>query len=573
MRFILLTFIILTNLLVQAQSAPILIEGRFDDWTADLVTFTDATETISGIDILEMQVTNDEDFLYIKVVTDTEIDLTTNLINHNLRLFIDTDNDPTTGYQIQSGYGSELGVNFKERFAYYNVTPPSTIDFASIRLIPAPTVTSNQFEIAIARNAIPDGINPLFPSPTIRILFKDLNSGDNMPNGGDVFYYTFDETSVPAIQLTEIEKEDASLIRIVAYNTLFNGLIDPERVNYFESIIKVLNPDIIGFSECGSTSTSAVKTLLDDWLPLGTSEGWYVLNDATGDLITASRWPLLQHWNSLYRQFPVLIDLPANYNTNLLFTNAHLRCCGANYERQEQVDDYVSFMLDAMANGGEISLSENTPFVYAGDLNLVGFSQQLTTLVTGAIQNTATYGNGGPYDWDSTSVTDQICRQTDKRMAYTWRDDGSSFPDGRLDYMIYSDAVMTAKKSFALQTEVMSTDRLQQYGFYQFDTSTASDHFPVTTDFSIHAAVGIQDETLLKTKIYPNPVTTKLKIDFRSKTPRTIQLFDVKGLLILEKESNEIAEQIDVAFLNKGVYFITILNENKLKQEFKFVKL
>ena len=573
MRFILLTLIIFTPIFVKSQSAPILIDGFYEDWNSSLATFTDTAESVSGIDILDMQVTNDTEFLYIKVVTDTEFDLTSNLVQQDLMLFIDTDNNPTTGYQIQNAYGSELSVNFKERFAYYNVSPPSNVSFADIRLIPAPTVTSNQFEIAIARNVIPDGINPLFPSSTIRILFRDSNSNDSMPNVGEVFYYTFDDTPVPDIQLTEIEKEDTNLIRIVAYNTLFSGLIDANRVNYFESIIKVLNPDIIGFSECGSTSSSYVKTLLDDWMPLRTSQGWYVTKDASGDLITASRWQFLQQWNSLYRQFPVLIDLPASYNTNLLFTNSHLRCCGANYERQEQVDEYVSFMLDATTSGGEISLPENTPFVYAGDLNLVGFAQQLTTLITGDIQNTTTYGTGGPYDWDSTSVTDQICRQTDKRMAYTWRDDGSSFPDGRLDFMIFSDAVMTAEKSFSLQTEVMSADRLQQYGFYQYDTSSASDHFPVVTDFSIHAAIGVDDETFLRSSLYPNPTKDKITIDFTNTTPRIIKLFDVKGLLILEKKNDVISEEIDVSFLKKGVYFISVENKNAAKQQFKFIKI
>ena len=202
MRFIFLILFILTQLVAKAQSAPILIDGVYTDWNSSLTTFTDTAESISGIDILKMQVTNDDAFLYIKFTTDTEFDLTTNLVQQDVMLFIDTDNNPATGYQIQSGYGSELGINFKERFAYYNVTPPSNVSFSDIRLIPAPTVTSNQFEIAIARNVLPDGINPLFPSPTIRILFRYSNSNDSMPNVGEVFYYTFDETPVPSIKLT-----------------------------------------------------------------------------------------------------------------------------------------------------------------------------------------------------------------------------------------------------------------------------------------------------------------------------------------------------------------------------------
>ncbi|MCB0760423.1 MAG: thrombospondin type 3 repeat-containing protein [Flavobacteriales bacterium] len=84
--------------------------------------------------------------------------------------------------------------------------------------------------------------------------------------------------------------------------------------------------------------------------------------------------------------------------------------------------------------------------------------------------------------------------QTDKRMAYTWRDDaGGSYPPGRLDFIIFSDAVMTAEKSFTLQTEIMPPARLALYGLSTNSTSNASDHFPVTADFSLAMAVADAD--------------------------------------------------------------------------------
>ncbi len=573
MNFLTSILAIFTHIVIIAQSAPITIDGVYDDWTTDLATFTDIPESVSGIDLLEMQVSNDANFLFIRIKTDTEFDLTTDLVSQGLMLYIDADNDPNTGYNIQNGYGSELGINFKDRMAHFNVNPYSQVSFSDIQMRPAPTVTSNEFEIAIGRNVLPDGINPLFPSPTIRILFKDEISGDSMPNNNTIFYYTFDETPVTPLVPTNLTKDDPNFIRIVAYNTLFNGLEDPNRLDNFENIISILNPDIIGFSECGDTNIVYVKGLLDNWIPLGTSYGWYVINDYTGDLITASRWEIVQDWElSLYRQFPVLIDLPENYNTDLLFTNSHLRCCSANYERQEQVDEYVAFMLDAKTQGGEISLDLNTPFVYAGDLNLVGYAQQLTTLVTGDIQNTATYGQGEPYDWDETDVTDQICRQTDKRMAYTWREDSSSFPPGRLDYMIFSDAVMVAEKSFTLQTEVMPTDRLQAYGFNQYDTSDASDHFPVVTDFSINAAIGISEIEYENTIVYPNPVKEKISIIFNKSAIYKVLLYDTFGVLVFLKENIYNTTNVDLRSISSGVYFMSIIDENGNKEWIKILK-
>ncbi len=260
------------------------------------------------------------------------------------------------------------------------------------------------------------------------------------------------------------------------------------------------------------------------------------------------------------------------YQTDMLFTNAHLRCCSANYERQEQVDEYVAFMLDAQSTGGSVNIPQETPFVYAGDLNLVGYAQQLTTLITGEIQNTGTYGQGALYDWDGTEVTDQICQQTDKRMAYTWRDDSSSYPAGRLDYMIFSDAVMEAEKSFTIQTEVMPTDRLQEYGFYQYDTSSASDHFPIVTDFSINAAIQVLEEELTHIVLYPNPTKGIVVIQFEDKDTRTIRLFDCRNVCIisLEKFSEEVLLNLD--FLTSGVYIVEITDSEGNRTWKKVIK-
>ena len=50
--------------------------------------------------------------------------------------------------------------------------------------------------------------------------------------------------------------------------------------------------------------------------------------------------------------------------------------------------------------GDDIDLPEGTPIVLSGDLNLVGESQVLKTLLTGDIQNEITFGKGGLLDWD-----------------------------------------------------------------------------------------------------------------------------------------------------------------------------
>jgi endonuclease/exonuclease/phosphatase family metal-dependent hydrolase len=481
-------FFLLSFQCVFSQAAAITIDGNFDDWHAGLTTYTDTNESISGIDLLEIQVTNDDEFLFIKIKANQEFDLTDdNTIVQEFGLFLDTDNDTNTGFDIQQGYGSELGLLFTRLFAHYNVTPYSQVSMSDLKVRVAPTVTSDEFEIAIGRHVLPDGINPLFTSSTVKILVKNDANFDRIPNIGNVFTYTFYETPVPAYTPIDINKDITEHIRIVAYNTLLNGLLEPNRLDEFERIIKSLNPDIVGFVESYNTSEAYVKGLFDTWLPLGTANGWYVAQH--GGEVTVSRWEITQEWNHLTRQFPTLIDLPDDmYHTDLLFTNAHLSCCGADTSRQDQVDQYAAFILDAKSSGGLIDLPENTPFVYGGDLNLVGSAQQLETLKTGNIQNTATYGQGGFLDWDDSEITEENCLQADVRMNYTWRSDSQAFPPGKLDFILFSDFTLTAEKSFVLQTELMSTARLTAYNLQQNDTGTASDHFPVVTDFSINTA-------------------------------------------------------------------------------------
>ena len=241
-------FIIFTviSLLGYSQSAPISIDGLFDDWTAQS-SIVDSDETLNGVDILAFEVTNDEHFLFLKITLDTELNLKEDdPVAHNIFLDLDTDNDPSTGFSAQDGYGAELSIDFSGRRAFFNINGgTSVVGFSDFSARFGPTVTSTEFELAIARNATPDGVNALFSSSTIRVLFRNSNNNDALPNEGEVFYYTFDETPIPDLIPINLDKENDDFIRIVAYNTLFNGLVDASQSVHLGKIIKVLNPDYV----------------------------------------------------------------------------------------------------------------------------------------------------------------------------------------------------------------------------------------------------------------------------------------------------------------------------------------
>lgn len=555
------------------QSAPIAIDAQFNDWTSNLQQIIDSPETISGIDLLEMQVSNDDDFLYIRIKTNSEFDLLDNLYPHDIRLHIDADNDASTGHLVQSGFGSELSINFQNRDAYFNKGQYSLVKLSSFSFRASPTITGNEFELAISRSAMPKDSNALFSSSSIKVLFENVANGDKLPNLGNDFIYIFDSSAVTPYNLVDLSKTDSTDIRVVVYNTLFNGLGDAARRPHFQSILQALNPDIIGFSETGSLSVSYLKIIMDLWLPLGTTDGWFVTKRTNASIMTASRWPISQEWQHLHRQFPVLIDLPALYPKDFLFTNAHLKCCSGDAIRQDQVDDYSSFISDAKKPGGIITLPNETPFVYGGDLNLVGYAQQLTTLLTGDIQDTAQYGVGALPDWDNSDLVYPLSLQSDIRMDYTWRDDGSSYPAGKLDYIIYSDAAISASKSFVLQTEVMSANRLQLFGLSQDNTSSASDHFPVVTDFSFSVLNSVSQSGMLNEhRLLPNPVSDYINIQFKSSDQYQVQILDAFGKVVYTTDQLSNQTKIDMSKYTTGLYLVRVTSEDGISEIFKIIK-
>jgi len=190
-------------------------------------------------------------------------------------------------------------------------------------------------------------------------------------------------------------------------------------------------------------------------------------------------------------------------------------------------------------------------------------------LLTGEIINTQLFGNGGPPDWDNTDLEDLLSSQSDKRTAYTWRDDPNSFSPGRLDYQIYSNSVINVEKDFVIQTEVMSQARLNQYGLQLFDSGTASDHFPKVSDISFGFPTDVKTEhgelNFRLNQNYPNPFNpeTNIRFNISERGFVLLKVYDMLGnevaTLISEEKS---AGDYEVVFngpeITSGVYFYVL---------------
>jgi len=506
---------------------PIVIDGLFDDWQEVPVTITDPEGDYNYDDWAELKITNDDDFIFFKISLHSEETLLQNW--NNFYLYIDADKDSLTGHPFR-GMGAELAWHFGYRTGQY-FEQDGIIDLwqNDITLRQAPTVTSTEFEIAIARGSFvlsdPDSIAVIFSS------FYD--SGDYMPDSWGGVVYQLDTTVVGPAEPILLEKTGT---RLVTYNTLYTGILEPDRQPKFQRIIQALDPDIIALQE--HSEWNEIGDIILSWFPEDTWYQGYTFRD----LVVLSKYPIINQANliSSERTMCALLQTDDPINPYLLILNSHFSCCDNDDDRQEQVDELVQVLREWRLNdNGPFDLPEGTPMFHVGDFNFVGYREQIETVTAGNIQDEGNYGSDFPLDWDGTAITDLFSRQTHKRMAYTWRSDGSSFNPGKLDYVLYTDSNLSILNHFVLNTLAMPGSILNEWELEAEDTNEASDHLPRIVDFMV-TDLGITGELDLPQQYilshpYPNPFNPQVMIPITLAREAHIQLriYDIHGRLVI----------------------------------------
>lgn len=459
----------------QGTARPQTIDGLFDDWETVPLVYRDILGDADpqAIDFGRLRGANDDRYLFLQFDVGVETSLS---VGNNLAFYLDTDDNPATGYAI-AGLGAELAFTFGSRSGWFNGPGGSiAITQRDIGLMAAPAVTSSRFEIAIGRDAMPDGTHPLFSGPVVRLALADGTTGDRLPATGQVAHYFFDSQTVADPVPVSLERSGPDAVRTVSMNTLGNGMLDPVREAAYERIFDALAPDLFCFQESGWGEE--VRTRVTDWLG-GT---WHLHQQ--GSNVALSRFPIVGGWPASRGLLSDQIDvfMVEIGDRRLVVFNAHLTCCSAgDGARQAEADSFIAFLRDARSPGGALDLGP-TPFVLVGDLNLVGSASVRATMREGAIIDQETYGAPHSPDWDGTALLDVRPRLSDRRLSYTWSDSASSFWPSRIDYALLSDSVIDVAVSFVLDTAEMSTARLVQYGLLLDDSIVASDHRPVVVD-------------------------------------------------------------------------------------------
>lgn len=523
----------------RADLMPIQLDGFFDDWAEVQPLHVDAAGDGGTVDFRAVAVANDHEYLYIRfeVTGDVQPDE-----QQSIELYLDTDLNAATGTAF-GGIGAELVWRFGSRNGTYRPASSNyTVYHDNVGLMIGPTVSSNQFEVALRRGITPAGGVPFLTGSAVRFILRDATSGDLCPNSGSIACTIAAGSDVaPTLPLG---RESPSHIRVMTWNILSDGLWTSSKFDAQNRLLDTIDPDVVVLNEVWNHTAAEGAARLETFLPSGPGEQWHAAKVDDGNVIV-SRFPILQTWlvngSVFLRESAALLDLGPGQAKDLLLVACHLRCCTDDATRQDEADGLVKFLRDARTAGGVITLAADTPIILAGDMNLVGWRRQLDTIVTGDILDNATYGPDSPPDWDGTDLAFPPSRHPDGRAGYTWRNDSSSYYPGLLDWVFYTDSALTLHRHYILETRTLLPATRTATGLQATDIPTASDHAPRVADFTVGTYVssvpGAGAGVALPARLLPNAPNpfnpaTELRFALDEAGEAALNVYDLQGRLV-----------------------------------------
>ncbi|MBU0641032.1 MAG: endonuclease/exonuclease/phosphatase family protein [Planctomycetes bacterium] len=298
-----------------------------------------------------------------------------------------------------------------------------------------------------------------------------------------------------------LDRRQPGDLRVVSYNVnwdrIFPG-VDATGAERFQRVLKALAPDILALQEIKEYEAADVAALLNAICPRADGRTWHAYKGWTNVIASPYALYLTRAQTDPPGQRGLalaLVDLPDDrYAADVYVLNNHFKCCGGkgnDPQRQQQADALVAWLRDARTPGGALDLPPATPAIILGDFNIVGGWQPVQTLLTGDICDEQVYGPDALPDWDGSSLTDaHPFHNATGPDDYTWRNDDDQWPPGRLDFILYTDSVLTAVHQFVLNPTLMPTEELERAGLEPFDVTLDTvgrtfDHLPLVVDFRL----------------------------------------------------------------------------------------
>lgn len=481
----------------------ITMDGDFSDWegVAPLADGSSSTVPPGNIRFGRLWATNDQDYLYLKFEVGRETiwqEPASFGGGNDIRIIVDGNAFTTSGANVEgidANFELELGErNLRVNFSGSN---SSNYNLSRAEIIGLPTHSSDTFEFRIPRTIRPFNSNiNLITGSRIRIVLRDGTTGNRLPANGSIVY-NMAAGEVPPPDPISFERMDAGDVRVLVHNAEDTSPADPDRAEAYRQYLRAMQPDIICFQEIYAPTDPSRPDVTLRWTPLqartfvasvldpSPGDQWHAAG--SGDNVTISKWPIIATAGT-NRFLAAHIDMPDEISLhNLVIFNAHTPCCQNNSGRDSVHDEISSMWRDLLNGVGPFPIEPDTGVLMVGDFNMVGFVRQLETLRDGRIINPGRFGPSFSPARGNGSLTNVPLRHSHVRVNYTWRRLGpvvySNFAPGKLDYIFFSDDVMTLRRNFVLDTATVPPATLAQYNMDQDLSVDASDHLPLIADF------------------------------------------------------------------------------------------
>ncbi len=438
--------IALSLIVIGKLSASVMrIDGGFEDWKDVKVCAYDPKGDAKGaFDITKVYAASQGSILYLRFDTVSLLNLQNGPeAEGTLLVIIDLPNN------------QELVLDMRGRRAFLNDSLKERIPWDRLKYIVGPTYAQNEFEIQVDLG----GFN--------------INCGDAISiqfDGSDQLSapvaFTFSQPSETPKRRSRRRYSGAD-VRIVSFNTYFEGLSDPNREEAMARLLNSVDGDVYCFQE--EWKTEGHGEILKRLMPLESKGRWHI-HKVHGNVI-ASKYPLKALPSKNDRYAAAYIGLAENH---LFIINVHLSAMGyigskEDRLRTRQVDDIVA-TIDEIHKGQydeDDAPCTKPAIVIVGDFNLVGSRTPLDLIIDKKVY--------GLKDWLIPNLIGES--------VVTWHGGSrASFSPGKLDYAIYCAKTLIPKNGFLLNSELLNRTERKQLSLDAAD-SKLSDHLLITVDF------------------------------------------------------------------------------------------
>jgi endonuclease/exonuclease/phosphatase family metal-dependent hydrolase len=451
--------------------SSIILDGRFEDWSAASSTFADS------------------DWVYFRVAIDGQAKPIQSA-DSTLALWLDADDNGNTGIKMPApkaaaSIGVDLIVEFSPQDSAGHASPGIALFTANtahekvpltrgqLEVEAAPTVASSSYEIRISRRpdaaASPDLARLLAGSGKARGMFV-LVEGGKIVGWSDPESFSLPRLRTPAaLPEADPPAKPAGAIRVLSYNVHDNS--PDKNPGPFIRLFEVTKPDVILLQEWNKNQASAQA-----WFTAQVSgeSRWNAAVGAGGDVLIVSPHPI-----AALTTGPVTAagaDKPARFASAVVKTPAgdvavgtvHLKCCGTAGSKEDQTRiAEAAAVQNAMK--AAFAADKSRLRIIGGDFNLVGTATPLDRMAAGL-------------DFDGSPLVAAEPLVLGDNAEFTWTNDAEVFPPGRLDYILFSGSSADIVGAFVLDTRRLGGRSLARLGLDKAD-SAASDHLPVIVDF------------------------------------------------------------------------------------------